>query len=82
MTRTLLQSAALGVLLTLSLFAFTQASDEDGDFTNEFVATIRGGETELQEVLTHLEKRSTVRVINTVSIWIFYGDYSVDTGSY
>ena len=68
MTRALVQSAALGILLTLGLFAFTQASDIDGDYTNEFVATIRGGEGELKEVLAHLEKRSTVRIINTVSI--------------
>ena len=57
----------------MGLFAFTQASDIDGDYTNEFVATIRGGEGELKEVLTHLEKRSAVSIINTVSIWIFYG---------
>lgn len=68
MTWTLVQSAALGILLTLGLFAFTQASDIDGDYTNEFVATIRGGEGELKEVLTHLEKRSAVSIINTVSI--------------
>ena len=68
MTQRFFQSAALGILLTLGLFAFTQASDIDGDYTNEFVATIRGGEGELKEVLTHLEKRSAVRVIDTVSI--------------
>mgnify|MGYP001803193350 FL=1 len=68
MTQRFFQSAALGILLTLGLFAFTQASDIDGDYTNEFVATIRGGEGELKEVLTHLEKRSAVRLINTVSI--------------
>ena len=77
MTQRFFQSAALGILLTLGLFAFTQASDIDGDYTNEFVATIRGGDGELKEVLTHLEKRSAVRVIDTVSIWIFYGYYSV-----
>ena len=68
MTQRFFQSAALGILLTLGLFAFTQASDIDGDYTNEFVATIRGGEGELKEVLTHLEKRSAVSIINTVSI--------------
>ena len=68
MTQRFFQSAALGILLTLGLFAFTQASDIDGDYTNEFVATIRGGEGELKEVLTQLEKRSAVRLINTVSI--------------
>lgn len=55
------------VMMMLSVLVMSCAANVAGDYTNEFVVTIRGGEAEVQEVMSHLTKRSAVRVIDTVS---------------